>query len=131
MEAAPCQRSLLFAGAVARPPPDGRLPKRLMLGEFVGGGRVNPGQEIPAAELAYVHNGRRQGVQGHARLHFRAVYLRSPEIDLDGRGSGAGGNTVARGGAAGSFEVHDLLAQGGRGRETTTSCQARQRAQKE
>ena len=34
-------RCLLFAGAVARQP-DGRLPKRLMLGELAGG--ENPGK---------------------------------------------------------------------------------------
>jgi len=36
------QRRLLFAGAVARQP-DGRLPKRLMLGELVGGEKPGRG----------------------------------------------------------------------------------------
>ena len=44
VEATVRQRRLLFAGAVARQP-DGRLPKRLMFGELVGG--ENPGRGGP------------------------------------------------------------------------------------
>ncbi|CAB1113911.1 unnamed protein product [Ectocarpus sp. CCAP 1310/34] len=44
VEATVRQRRLLFAGAVARQP-DGRLPKRLMFGELVGG--EDPGQGNP------------------------------------------------------------------------------------
>ena len=44
VEATVRQRRLLFAGAVARQP-DGRLPKRLMFGELVGG--ENPGRGSP------------------------------------------------------------------------------------
>ena len=44
MEATARQRRLLFAGAVARQP-DGRLPKRLVLGEQAGG--EDPGRGSP------------------------------------------------------------------------------------
>lgn len=44
VEATVRQRRLLFAGAVARQP-DGRLPKRLMFGELVGG--EDPGRGSP------------------------------------------------------------------------------------
>ena len=75
VEATIRQRRLLFAGAMARQPA-GRLPKRLMEGKLVGGGRSRQG--TPGAELDGLSQGRLPSVRSHRRLYGRQpAHIRS------------------------------------------------------
>ena len=124
VEATIRQRRLLFAGAMARQPA-GRLPKRLMGGKLVGGGRSR--QRTPGAEeLDGLSQGRLPSVRSHRRLYGgQPAHIRSRQSRMDPCGEDGRWGAVAQGGVAGSGKVHDLLAQGRRGGQPTTCEQTR------